>query len=356
MNRRRLTAWPPPVPLVTGTVSDPSPPFPLDRPGCRLYARARHGLWNGLRALGVEAGDEALMPAYHHGSEVEVLRRAGVVCRFYEGGSGLEPEEGELQSLLTARTRLLHLTHYLGLPADADRWRTWCEARGLFLVEDAAQSWLARRGPRPVGVAGHLAVFSVYKTFGLPDGGAAVSTRPMPPPGRGSILRSARTQAPWLSRRFPLPRPARRHPGYDPMEDFELGDPSTPASRATRYLLPRVDFRGAAARRRANYERMRRDLGDLVPSAFPVPADGASPFVFPIAVDAKDRVLRSLSASGIDAMNLWSVPHPSLPDRGFPRAAMLRRRVVGLPVHQELSHDDLDWIVRCVRSSPGIEG
>jgi dTDP-4-amino-4,6-dideoxygalactose transaminase len=356
VNARRLTAWPPPVPLLPALASTSFLPFPLDQPGCRLYARARHGLWNGIRALGVEAGDEALVPAYHHGSEVEVLRRAGVVCRFYEGNSHLEPDEAELESLLTPRTRLLHLIHYLGLPADAGRWRRWCDTRGLFLVEDAAQSWLATRGGRPVGAVGDLAVFSVYKTFGLPDGGATVSSRSLPPPGRGNVATSAKRQAAWLSRRVPLLRRSRRPGAYDPVEDFALGDPSAPASGATRFLLRRLASGGAAARRRANYERLRQTLGDLVPSAFPVLAEGASPFVFPIAVHAKDRALEGLAGAGIEAMNLWSVPHPALPEGRFPRAAMLRQQVVGLPVHQRLREEDLERIVLSVRTAPGIEG
>ena len=52
--------------------------------------------------------------------------------------------------------------------------------------------------------------------------------------------------------------------------------------------------------------------------------------------------------NGIDALDFWSIPHSSLPS-GFPRAAELRRSIVGLPVHQELRRSDLERIVRTVR-------
>lgn len=349
MSARRLTAWPPPLALLSARISTSSPAFPLDQPGCQLYARARHGLWNGIRALGVHPGDEALVPAYHHGSEVEVFRRAGVVCRFYEGGPHLDPDDAELESMVTGRTRILHLIHYLGLPADSRPWRKWCTARGVFLVEDAAQSWLATSGSHPVGALADLAVFSVYKTFGLPDGGATVSARPLPPPRGGSILRSARSQATWMARRVPALQRRRSRSEYDPVADFALGEPSSPASMATRLLLSRLPFTGAAARRRANYERLQDALGDFVPPVFSGLSQGASPFVFPVAAGRKDEALRDLAADGIDAMNLWSVPHPSLPEGRFPRAAMLRRRVLGLPVHQELTELDLERIARSAR-------
>src|SRR5688572_29262099 len=29
-------------------------PWPLNDPSCRLYARARHGIWHGLKSLGLQ--------------------------------------------------------------------------------------------------------------------------------------------------------------------------------------------------------------------------------------------------------------------------------------------------------------
>jgi perosamine synthetase len=75
-------------------------PFSLQEPRCRIFSLARHGLFVGVKALGLERGDEMLVSAYHHGSEVEALVRAGIVCRFYAGGSHLEPNEKELEALL----------------------------------------------------------------------------------------------------------------------------------------------------------------------------------------------------------------------------------------------------------------
>ena len=48
-------------------------PFPLSEPGCRVFSKGRHALHAGVAALGLVEGDEVLMPAYSHGSEVEAL-------------------------------------------------------------------------------------------------------------------------------------------------------------------------------------------------------------------------------------------------------------------------------------------
>src|SRR5215212_8259238 len=110
----QISAWPP---LPPGAWLRPPAnplPFPLEEPNFRLYAFARHALWHGVRELGLEPGDEILMPAYSHGSEVEALLRAGLKLSFYGGRGDLSPDEGELGSLIGPRTRALFVIHYLG--------------------------------------------------------------------------------------------------------------------------------------------------------------------------------------------------------------------------------------------------
>ncbi len=330
-------------------------PFPLGEDGCRLFSRARHGLLHGLRALAVGPGDEILAPAYHHGSEIEALERAGAHCVFYDCGEALAPDPAELERLVGERTRALHLTHYLGFPQDAARWRRWCDARGLVLIEDAAQAWLARVADRPAGAHGHLAIFSLYKTFGLPDGGALVCGASAPAPasrGETAAVRLGLEHAAWVAGRSPAAgalvsrlRPARP---YDAAADFALGDPRPP-SRATLLALGRVADPAVAERRRDNYEFLLSRLGDLVTPPFGALPEGACPLVLPVSAADKPALLRRLRAAGIRALDLWSVPHPSLEQHRFVRAAALRRTLVGLPVHQELRQRDLDRIADAVR-------
>ena len=350
-----LEAWPPLPPQAWLLRPAARLPYPLDEPACALYSRARHALFLGLRALGLEAGDEVLMPAYHHGSEVEAAISAGLSCAFYEGNERLEPDQEELDRLVGPRTRALHLTHYLGFPQDAGRWRSWCDERGLLLVEDAAQAWLAQDASGPVGRTGDLAVFCLYKTFGIPDG-AALALRGAEPltvengAGSGSLMRR---HAAWLAARSGLVAGAvarrRGEPApYVAEEDFALGDPTPPNALGVR-LIRRLARRDAAADRRVAYGRLLSELGELVPPPFGECPDGASPFVFPVEVDDKEALLAALAARRISALDLWSVPHPALDAGRFPAAARRRERTVGLPVHQELRAADLDRVAAALR-------
>jgi CelD/BcsL family acetyltransferase involved in cellulose biosynthesis len=329
-------------------------PFPLREPSTRLYSLGRHALAQGVRALGLAGGDELLVPAYHCGSEVEALERSGVVCRFFEADAKLVPERTVLEALVGPKTRGLYLIHYLGFPQDSGRWRRWCDERGLLLVEDAAQAWLATGGGAPVGASGDLSIYCLYKAFGLPDGAALFLGGEAPavqePPGQRAVAQ-ARRHAGWALMHSRLLTPAyhrfARDRPYDADEDFALDDPVLPTA-STRFLLPRLVDEAAPAARRANFEALREDLGDLLAEPFREVPDGASPFAFPLEVEAKRPLLERLADQGIRAVDFWSEPHRSLPVEEFPAAARLRATTVGLPVHQELGPEDLERISRAV--------
>ena len=354
MSASRLSVWPPLPPEVYARTSVSQLPFPLDEAGCRLFSRARHGLWHGVRALGLVEGDEVLVPAYHHGSEVEALYRAGLACRFYEGSDAVEPDAGELEALLSERVRALYLIHYLGFPQDAARWRAWCDERGLFLLEDAAQAWLATDDGIPLGSLGDLSIFCLYKTVGVPDGAALLCSVPAAAAEASSTLRSGplfrRHAASLAGRSSVLARLSRlrKQGAYDVNQDFSLGDPDSPPSSALEFLLQRLVDAGTAGRRRANYELLLRELGDSVLAPFDRVPRGASPFAFPFTTDRKTELLELLSRNGIAALDFWSIPHPALPTERFPRATELRERVIALPVHQELALSDVERIPRAI--------
>lgn len=358
----RLGMWPP-LPLdVYWRRAALVLPFPLEEPGCQLLRKARQALFHGVQMLGLEAGHEILMPAYHHGSEVEALLQAGLVCRFYDVGSMLSPDRGELEALVGSRTRALYLIHYLGFPQDAPGWLAWCRERGLLLIEDTAQGWLGSIEGRPLGSFGDLAIFSFYKSIGVPDGGALVSRRS----GAASFdvhLRDnyklarklARRHRDWLTSRSSLVAALDKTSNQSwlaSMQAFNLGDPDAGLSGMLRYLLPRLLEPDPMTLRRRNYQFLLDELAGQVPHAFALLPDGTSPYFFPVHTEDKAGLLARLNDHGIGAVDFWPFPHPSLDGAQFPQAARLRSCVIGVPVHQELRLRDLERIVTAVGQRP----
>jgi len=346
----RLDVWPPLSPWSYFGRTTGVAPFPLGEPGVVLLARARHGLFLGAQALGLTPGDAVLAPAYHHGSEIEALVRAGLEPQFYEATETLEPDQHELEQLMTPKTRALYLIHYLGFPQDSMRWRSFCDERELLLLEDAAQAWLSFDGGRPVGSLGDLAIFCLYKTFGLPDGAALLVRKGSAPHAdharRAGVRELARQHALWLASRSSLAGGAldvfKRNGSYSPEDDFALGSPEGPLP-ASLSLAARVP-EDAAARRRAHYRLLLEQLGAEVWPPFECLPAGASPFAFPVATADKQELLDRLARAGVRAVDLWSVPHPILPAERFPAAQARRAGTVGLPVHQELHRADIERV------------
>lgn len=355
----RLTIWgTPPTRALAARRADHLP-FPLELPGCRLFSRARHALWAGVRGLGFQPDDEVLVPAYHHGSEIEALLRTGLRCRFYDATPTLEPDPDVVEPLIGPRTRALLLVHYMGRPQDAARWRRWCDDRGLLLLEDAAQSWLAESDGTPVGSVGDLAIFCLYKTLPVPDGAAVICDPAPDAPTRrvAGVKDWTRARVTDLAERWPaVRRLARRVVRRDDEPDdaeFALGDPDTaPTSLSTR-LVPRLVDPTIAATRRANYARLAGELESYVRPPFDHLPDGASPMILPLAVatDEKPRLRERLSAHRIESVDFWADPHPTLPVSEFPVSAELRSTLVGVPVHQGLTQHDLDRIAAAVRET-----
>ena len=267
-----------------------------------------------------------LVPAYHCGTEVEALMRAGVECRFYEGSASLEPDEDELAQLLDERVAALYLIHYLGFPQDVPRWRRWCDAHDVLLIEDVAQGWFGTIDGRPIGSLGDLSIFTFYKTLGLPDGAAllfrdgldALAQRGASGLGMVGIrhaewllARSARLTDLEDRLRSALKRVRR---GDDPATSADArGDFDCPPARTTRFLLPRLVDATIAERRRRNYERLLVELGDVVANPFAWLPVGACPWAFMVDVeDSKSHEPPAASPDSCDRLLAYS-PTPRSP-------------------------------------------
>jgi dTDP-4-amino-4,6-dideoxygalactose transaminase len=360
----RLTVWPPLPPAVYTRRPAQDLPFPLDQPGCVLFSRGRHAIRHGIHALRLPPDAVVLVPAYHCGSEIEALLRAGVKCRFYEGSPSLEPDEDELAQLIDERVVALYLIHYLGFPQDELRWRRWCDAHGVLLIEDVAQGWLGTIDGRPIGSLGDLSIFTFYKTLGLPDG-AALLVRDrlddLAQRGASGLGMVGIRHAEWLLARSAgltdLEDRLRhalksRRGGVDPATSADApGSFDIPPARTTRFLLPRLVDATIAERRRSNYERLLVELGDVVATPFARLPVGACPWAFMVDAEDKRSVMNGLLAHRIRPIDFWWKPHFSLPAHRFPQASALRARLVGIPVHHELRARDLARLGPAVRDA-----
>jgi len=152
------------------------------------YLGARHavGVANGtdalelaLRAAGIGAGDEVLVPANTFFATAEAVVRAGAECRFVdvEASSGLI-DVASCAERLSPATRAIVPVHLYGRVADMPAVASFAAEHDLIIVEDAAQAHGATLDGRRAGTFGAAGCFSFYpgKNLGaLGDAGAVVT-------------------------------------------------------------------------------------------------------------------------------------------------------------------------------------
>ncbi|MBI5543922.1 MAG: DegT/DnrJ/EryC1/StrS aminotransferase family protein [Deltaproteobacteria bacterium] len=361
-----------------------SRPFPLGAPGARWLFLGRNAVYRGLRALGLGAGELVLMPALHHGVEVEAALAAGVRVEFYPVDLSLQPDlDAVRRRMRSAGARVLYAIHFIGYPQPLVEMQAIAREAGAYLIEDCALALFSATSEGvPLGSVGDASIFSLYKTLPIPDGGVlwlAQGRDSLPEPRRppwGSTIAEAGSSA--ISHAFTsgherlaellwaAVRRVRRHVDLR----RSLGEAATgtnhldPAcldlgiSPFSRWLASGLDEAAACRiveRRRRNFERMAQALGDPALLALPAPLPvGTCPLFFPLlARDGaqKDHLLCALERAGIGAINFWRIAHPALVPADFPEATELRERIVEVPIHQDLDEEAVEQIVRVLKGA-----
>jgi dTDP-4-amino-4,6-dideoxygalactose transaminase len=144
-----------------------------------LTSSATAALWLSLRALGVKAGDEILVPAHTAFPTVEAICLAEAAPVFVDVDAfyTLDPLDAEAKT--TPRTVGILPVHLYGQPADVAAVQDLASRLGLWLLEDCAQAQGAEWNGRRVGSFGRAAVYSFYPSKNLPgmgDGGAILTS------------------------------------------------------------------------------------------------------------------------------------------------------------------------------------
>lgn len=121
-----------------------------------------------LRACGVQAGDEVIIPPFTFvatGSAVSAIGARPVFGDIRPDSYNLDPSE--LARRVTARTRAIIAVHLYGLSADMDSICDFARERNLRVIEDNAQAIGAGYKGRRTGSLGDVACLSFYPTKNL---------------------------------------------------------------------------------------------------------------------------------------------------------------------------------------------
>ncbi len=146
---------------------------------CVSCANGTDALYIAMVSLGLQPGDEVIVPAMSWISTSETVTQAGgriVFCDIDPQSYTIDPTK--LAALVTERTVGIIPVHLYGHPADMDPIMEIADNHGLWIIEDCAQAHLAEISDRKIGTFGAAATFSFYpgKNLGaMGDAGAIVT-------------------------------------------------------------------------------------------------------------------------------------------------------------------------------------
>lgn len=153
------------------------------------FVGAKHavGVCNGtaalhvaLLALGIQAGDEVLVPALTYIASANAVKYCGATVRFVDVCPTtwqIDPED--VKRKLTPKTKAIMPVHLYGFPCDMEQIGAIAKQHNLFVIEDCAEAFGTRYKGQHVGTFGDVATFSFFgnKTISCGEGGMVVTNQ-----------------------------------------------------------------------------------------------------------------------------------------------------------------------------------
>ncbi|MEO0596677.1 MAG: aminotransferase class I/II-fold pyridoxal phosphate-dependent enzyme [Chloroflexota bacterium] len=135
----------------------------------------------GLVAMGLEVGDEVIVPDLTFGASANVVVHCGATPVFVDVDREtwtLDPEQ--VAAKITPKTRAIMPVHLYGHPADMQPLQELADAHDLFIIEDAAEALGAKYKDQFVGSIGSVSAFSFFanKIITTGEGGMVTTNEP----------------------------------------------------------------------------------------------------------------------------------------------------------------------------------
>ena len=310
-------------------------------------------IYIALRALGIGPGDEVIVPTVHFVAAANAIIDTGARVVFADvSAQTLNLLPKEITRLRTLRTKAVFLLHYGGHPCDMDTIRK--EAEGLFVIEDTANAVSSAYHGRACGTLGDAGVwsFDAMKILVMIDGGA-LWLKDEESAKRATMYR-------YLGL---LPQTTSgvdaQKAGAGRWWQFDLGitsgrfisnDVSAAIGRIQLQKLP-----GFIARRKEIWEVYQSGLagvGDLILPPEPLPDCTSSYYLYWIQTARRDELAAYLGERGIYTTFRYYPLHlvKFYESRAhLPNAEFVGSTTLCLPIHQNLTDDDVGQVVDTVR-------
>ncbi|NBV14435.1 MAG: DegT/DnrJ/EryC1/StrS family aminotransferase [Sphingobacteriia bacterium] len=313
-------------------------------------ANGTDALQVALMSLGLKPGDEVITPAFTYFATAEVVALLNLTPVFVD----VDPQTfnidvDQIAAKITPKTKVILPVHLFGQPADMAPLLALAKENGLFVVEDAAQAigseYVFPDGTsQKVGTIGDIGTTSFYpsKNLGAFGDGGALFTR-----DEEFAARITRICNHGVSKNRYLHEVIGVNSRLDGVQAAIL-------SAKLRHLTEYNSARQAAA---DQYDQLLSGISGLI-TPYRAPYGNHVFHQYTLRLTA-GREVRDAVKSGLDALKIPSMIYYPVPLHlqeayapygysagDFPVSEQLSAEVISLPMHSELTSDQIEYIVQ----------
>ncbi|MDP4266722.1 MAG: DegT/DnrJ/EryC1/StrS family aminotransferase [Bacteroidota bacterium] len=298
-----------------------------------------------LRAAGIGAGDEVIVPAHTFVASCSAIVNVGATPVLVDVAPDFNIDVDKIEEAITENTKAIMAVHLSGWMADMPRIMKIAEKNNLKVIEDACQSLGSSINGKGAGSWGLTGCFSFYpfKILGGYGDGGAITTNDE------NVATFARRM---------------RFNGEDRATGEYCGHGFTcllDNLQAAFLDVKLAKLPEWIKRRQWIAEKYRQSLSDIPDLLLPHYNREGSDHVY------QNYTLRSkhgnefsdyLKSNGVEVLTQFRKPYYKhealkLVDRGFPETEALSREVCSLPMNVEIDNEEIDYVIKVVRSFYG---
>ena len=148
-------------------------PYAIALPNCTL------SIYTALQVLGIENGDEVIVPNLTHASSIYPILMSGGKIKVFD----FEPNSyyydlENIKKLITPNTKFFLACYLYGMPLNIEEVKKICDENNITLIEDVAQAFGTKVNGKYAGTFGKIGCyrFNDTKMLRICEGGAIVTS------------------------------------------------------------------------------------------------------------------------------------------------------------------------------------
>lgn len=300
----------------------------------------------GLKAVGIGAGDEVILPSHTYIATAASVHLVGATPVLAECGADHMLDAADVEKRITPKTKAIMPVQINGRTCDMDALRAVADKHGVMIVEDAAQGLGSRFKGQCAGTFGKFGTISFYpaKLLGCFGDGGAIVTNDDEVAAEIALLKDHGRNADGRVVAW----------GYNSRLD-------NMQAAVLDYKLK--SYPQEIERRRSVAARYQAGLGDLAELTLP-PGPDADPRHFDVyqnyelEADRRDELRAHLDTQGVKTIIQWAgTPVHQFKELGFtvdlPKTDAFFKRFLMLPMNSAVTDEEVDYIVKVIRDFYG---